>query len=167
MLSRLRATLELNRSIPIVWLFQSQSIVALAARLADSSSFEDISALPPLSAAVSSRADAETTQTPLSFQQVGHRRCLCCLQVSSRTEPAANPLWHALLTLSLLQCVQEQFYQLWERAPDSSAYNSGFAAMLRGPVDVAALQIAARSLFKRQQVRRKAHAESSCRSVLK
>ena len=138
--------------------------MALAARLADSSSFEDISALPPLTAAVSSRADAETIQTPLSFQQVGHRCCPCCLEVSSRTEPAAHPLWHATVILSLLQCVQEQFYQLWERAPDSAAYNSGFAALLRGPVDVAALQIAARSLFERQQVRQKAHTESSCRS---
>ncbi len=47
---------------------------------------------------------------------------------------------------------QEQHFQLWERAPDSSAYNSGFTSVLRGPLDTAALQAATRMLFDRQQV---------------
>ena len=52
----------------------------------------------------------------------------------------------------LLLLRQEQFYQLWERAPDSAAYNSGFTSYLRGPVNMPALQAAARMMFKRQQV---------------
>ena len=49
--------------------------------------------------------------------------------------------------------LQEQFYQLWESAPDSSAYNSGFTALLEGPLNVAALQAAVHAVFERQQVR--------------
>ena len=58
--------------------------------------------------------------------------------------------------LQLSSCprsLQEQFFQLWQRAPNSGAYNSGFTAVLQGPVDLAALQTAARLVFERQQVR--------------
>ena len=47
---------------------------------------------------------------------------------------------------------QEQFFQLWNRDPASTAYNSGFAMVLQGPLDVAALQAAAQLVFERQQV---------------
>ena len=48
--------------------------------------------------------------------------------------------------------MQEQFYQLWESAPDSSAYNSGFTALLEGSLNVAALQAAVHTVYERQQV---------------
>jgi hypothetical protein len=48
--------------------------------------------------------------------------------------------------------LQEQFFQLWEQAPDSSAYNSGFAICMEGDVDVPLLQQAACMLFDRHQV---------------
>lgn len=48
--------------------------------------------------------------------------------------------------------MQEQFYQLWENAPDSTAYNSGFELCLEGNLDLKALQAAAAMLFERQQV---------------
>jgi hypothetical protein len=47
---------------------------------------------------------------------------------------------------------QEQFFQLWERAPESAMYNSGFSAFLHGNLDVAALQAAAHMLCQRQEV---------------
>lgn len=48
--------------------------------------------------------------------------------------------------------LQEQFFQLWEQAPASSAYNSGFAICLKGDVDVTLLQQAAHMLLDRHQV---------------
>ena len=54
--------------------------------------------------------------------------------------------------ISTLHPTQEQMFQLWQRDPTSMAYNSGFTAMLEGPLDVAALQAAARLVFERQQV---------------
>jgi hypothetical protein len=50
--------------------------------------------------------------------------------------------------------MQEQFYQLWESAPESSAYNSGFYLCLEGALDLDMLQAAVRMLFERQQVGR-------------
>ena len=50
--------------------------------------------------------------------------------------------------------MQEQFYQLWENAPDSSAYNSGFYMCVKGGLDLHMLQAAVRMLFERQQVGR-------------
>jgi hypothetical protein len=50
--------------------------------------------------------------------------------------------------------MQEQFYQLWENAPESSAYNSGFYLCLEGALDLDMLQAAAGMLFERQQVGR-------------
>ena len=50
--------------------------------------------------------------------------------------------------------MQEQFYQLWENAPDSSAYNSGFYMCVEGGLDLHMLQAAVRMLFERQQVGR-------------
>ena len=88
MLSHLRAALALDRSIPIVWLFQCQTVAALAARLAGDTSFEDTALLPPLTAGVSSRADAGSRPTPLSFQQVSVRssiffcQCLLCCRIT-------------------------------------------------------------------------------------
>ena len=49
---------------------------------------------------------------------------------------------------------QEQFYQLWEQNPASSAYNSGFFLCLEGGLDMNVLQAAAALLFERQQVHR-------------
>jgi hypothetical protein len=115
MLSRLRAALQLEHSIPIVWVFETQTIEGLAARLAEDSSIQDLPALPPLTATVSVQPDAAAAHIPLSFQQ-------------------------------------EQFYQLWERAPDSAALNSGFSAMLLGSLHVPTLQAAVASVFERQQV---------------
>ena len=51
-----------------------------------------------------------------------------------------------------LDLTQEQMFQLWLRDPASSAYNSGFTAVLEGPLDMAALQAAAQLVFVRQQV---------------
>lgn len=42
-------------------------------------------------------------------------------------------------------------FRLWMRDPTSSAYNSGFTAVLQGQLDVAALQSAAQLMFERQQ----------------
>ena len=50
--------------------------------------------------------------------------------------------------------MQEQFYQLWENTPDSSAYNSGFYLCLEGALDFHMLQAAVRMLFERQEVGR-------------
>jgi hypothetical protein len=111
MCSRLRAILKSEQSIPVVWVFQCQTIEALAARLTDTGSVGI--RLPPLRATIS--AAGGDGIAPLSYQQ-------------------------------------EQFYQLWERAPDSSAYNSGFTAWIQGPIRLHALQAAARMVLKRQQV---------------
>ena len=48
--------------------------------------------------------------------------------------------------------LQEQMFQLWLRDPASSAYNSGFTAVLEGPLDLPALQTAAQLVVERQQV---------------
>lgn len=61
-----------------------------------------------------------------------------------------------MLQSSRLLCIfrfvlQEQMFQLWVRAPNSSAYNSGFTAVLDGPLDAAALQRAAQLVCERQQ----------------
>lgn len=112
MCSRLRAILQSDRSIPVVWVFQCQTIEALAARWAETAG--SAVTLPPLRATVSVQPDGDGI-APLSFQQ-------------------------------------EQFYQLWERAPDSAAYNSGFTTFVEGPLVLPALQAAARMLLKRQQV---------------
>jgi hypothetical protein len=52
----------------------------------------------------------------------------------------------------LCDCLQEQFYQLWEQNPASSAYNSGFYLCLEGQLDVNLLRAAAALLVERQQV---------------
>jgi hypothetical protein len=50
-------------------------------------------------------------------------------------------------------CVlQEQFFQLWQLAPASSTYNSGFSAFISGDLDATALQLAAHMVFQRQEV---------------
>ena len=43
-------------------------------------------------------------------------------------------------------------FRLWTRNPSSSAYNSGFSAVVQGDLNVAALQSAAQLVFERQQV---------------
>ena len=48
--------------------------------------------------------------------------------------------------------LQEQFYQLWESAPESAMYNSGFSAFLHGGVDTTALEAALHMLCQRQEV---------------
>ena len=69
-LSRLRAALAVEHPIPLTWLFQCQTIEALAARLEDSSEVQKMPALPPLTAIVSSRSGSKDTNAALSFQQV-------------------------------------------------------------------------------------------------
>ena len=69
-LSRLRTALAVEHPIPLTWVFQCQTIEALAARLAESSDGQDVPALPPLTATVSTRSDSDGALTPLSFQQV-------------------------------------------------------------------------------------------------
>ena len=50
-------------------------------------------------------------------------------------------------------CVlQEQFFQLWQLAPASNTYNSGFSAFISGDLDATALQLAACMVFQRQEV---------------
>ena len=63
--SRLRGLLKLEQTIPVVWVFQCQTIEALAARLAEAAG--DTSAMPPLRATSSPK---EGALAPLSFQQV-------------------------------------------------------------------------------------------------
>ncbi len=63
--SRLRSLLKLEQTIPIVWVFQCQTIEGLAARLAEAAG--DTSTLPPLHATISPKKGAPA---PLSFQQV-------------------------------------------------------------------------------------------------
>jgi hypothetical protein len=46
--------------------------------------------------------------------------------------------------------MQEQMFQLWVRDPSSGAYNSGFSAVLEGPLDAAAMQAAMQMVFERQ-----------------
>ena len=43
-------------------------------------------------------------------------------------------------------------FQLWLRDPASSAYNSGFSALLEEPLNMPALQAAAQLVVERQQV---------------
>ena len=57
-----------------------------------------------------------------------------------------------LTYISPLRLLQEQMFQLWLRDPASSAYNSGFSALLEGPLDMPALQAAAQLVVERQQV---------------
>ena len=51
-----------------------------------------------------------------------------------------------------MRMLQEQFFQLWQLAPASSTYNSGFSAFISGDLDATALQLAARMVFQRQEV---------------
>ncbi len=65
--SRLRATLGMEQAIPLVWVFQNQTICALAARLAASTA-EAASARLPLLRPIVSQSGGDIT-APLSFQQ--------------------------------------------------------------------------------------------------
>lgn len=42
------------------------------------------------------------------------------------------------------------FFQLWQREPSSTAYNSGFASVLQGSLDLGSLQMAALLVYERQ-----------------
>jgi AMP-binding enzyme C-terminal domain/Phosphopantetheine attachment site len=68
-LSHLRTSLRMERSLPLAWLFQCQTIESFAARLSQLSSEAD-SALPPVTRTVSDRAETASINLPLSFQQV-------------------------------------------------------------------------------------------------
>jgi AMP-binding enzyme C-terminal domain/Phosphopantetheine attachment site len=144
--SRLRAVLGGEAAIPIVWVLECQTIEALAARLSDAGAMSALSALPPLVATVSLQDADGSVAAPLTYEQVRApwsevsadipRLFGCCRWCM---------IWFAA-------ALQEQFYQLWENAPDSSAYNSGFYLCLEGAVDLPMLQAAATMLFDRQQV---------------
>jgi hypothetical protein len=43
------------------------------------------------------------------------------------------------------------FFQLWQKDPISTAYNSGFVSVLSGALDLGALQMAALLVYERQQ----------------
>ena len=92
MCSQLRSILPGEPAIPIVWLFQCQTIEALAARLAEAAQDGGASAPPPLLPVVSRHSDSNTL-TPLTFQQVlptalqkqsNSSACLCMFMFARR-----------------------------------------------------------------------------------
>ncbi len=48
--------------------------------------------------------------------------------------------------------LQEQFFQLWQANPSSTAYNAGFVTVLAGGLDARMLQNAVHLLFNQQEV---------------
>jgi hypothetical protein len=130
-----------------VWVLECQTIEALAARLADAGAVAALSALPPLTATVSQQDGDSFRHALLTYEQVSLPERVC-----SADHYRLSTL---IFTNSLCAAaMQEQFYQLWENAPDSSAYNSGFYLCLEGNLGLDVLQAAVRMLFERQQVGR-------------
>ena len=66
--SRLQSALGMEQTIPLVWVLESQTVEALAARLADAGAVRSLEVLPPLEATISARSDG-ILEAPLSFQQ--------------------------------------------------------------------------------------------------
>ena len=114
--SRLRAVLDSEAAIPIVWVLECQTIEALAARLADAGAVASLSALPPLTATVSRQDGDSPADAPLTYEQVGlHRWCpwfmfvTLAINTQFRKRPAccchAGAILSAVGECSRLQCL--------------------------------------------------------------
>ena len=79
--SRLRAVLDSNAAIPIVWVLECQTIEKLAARLADAGAVAALSALPPLTGTISQMQPGKSLGAPLSFEQARYHYNLQCAEL--------------------------------------------------------------------------------------
>ena len=82
------------------------------------------------------------------------RFCWLVIPLKNVQYSCANYLDDNNLNLGgVLRTLQEQFFALWQREPDSAAYNTAWGVYLAGDLDLAALQRALSALVARHEVR--------------